>query len=84
VTGRLLTAHVAPGVVVLVIDVDTTVALADASEFAVASGGLTTVGRPLSVADVDLLRNAAAQADAAADDVEPARPHLSVVGGDQS
>lgn len=83
-----VTAHVVPGVVVLVLDVDTTVALADAADFAVASGGLVTVGRPLAAGDIELIRTAAAQAAEAADDAAPVdlggRPHLSVVGGDRS
>lgn len=83
-----ITAHTAPGVVVLVVDVDTAVAVADSVEFGVASGGLSTVGRPLGYDDVELLRAAAAQAAADADPDTPvllggsgAPRALRVVGG---
>ena len=66
-----IVASTAPGVVVLVLDVDTAVAVADSVEFAVASGGVSTVGRPLGLHDVELVRNAAAQAAADADPDTP-------------
>lgn len=70
-----ITAHTAPGVIVLVIDVDTAVAIADSVEFGVASGGLSTIGRPLGYDDVELVRTAAAQAAA---DADPDTPVLLV------
>ncbi|GAA1138700.1 hypothetical protein [Nocardioides aquiterrae] len=79
----------APGLVGLMVDVDTAVAIADSVEFAVASGGVTTVGRPLGLHDVEAIRTAAAQAAAEADpDVPvilgavPSRPDLRLVGGE--
>lgn len=66
-----ITAHTAPGVVVMIVDVDTAVAMADSVEFAVTSGGVTTVGRPLGYDDVEAIRAAAAQAAAEADPDAP-------------
>lgn len=87
-----ITAHTAPGVVVLVVDVDTAVAISDSVEFGVASGGVSTVGRPLGYDDVEHLRAAAAQAAADADPDSPVilgsssapRALRLVEGGDRS
>lgn len=71
------------------VDVDTAVAIADSVELGVASGGVSTVGRPLTEGDVELIRSAAAQAAADADpdtpalfDRTPAPRHLRLAGGD--
>lgn len=83
-----ITVHTAPGVVCVMVDVDTAVAIADSIEFGVASGGVSTVGRPLSIDDVDLLRKGAAQAAADADPDVPVllggqpRPLHLVRGGE--
>lgn len=88
-TRNPIVKFVGPGVVCLMLDVDTAIAVADSVEFGVASGGLTTIGRPLGNADVDVIREAAAQAAEEADpDVlvllgdQPKVPQLRLVGGD--
>lgn len=79
--------YAGPGVVMLVMDVDTTVAVSDSVELGVASGGVSTHGRPLGMNDVEEIRKAAAKAAADADpDVPvlltaaPPRPDLRIVG----
>ncbi len=72
----LITVSTAPGVVVVILSVDATVALVDSMEFTNASGGLSTVGCPLSPEHLELLRAAAAQAAADAD-----LDHPVVLGG---
>lgn len=81
--------YAGPGVVMLVMDVDTALAVGDSIDFTVASGGVSTVGRPLGPGDVEEIRRAAAQAAADADpDVPvllssgPNRPELRLVGGE--
>lgn len=81
--------HAGPGVVMVVMDVDTALAVSDSIEFGVASGGVSTLGRPLSLGDVEEIRRAAAQAAADADPDNPlvltaaaAQPVLRLVGGD--
>ncbi len=83
----LVTVSTAPGVVVAILSPDATVAIADSIEFTNASGGLSTVGCPLSPEQLELLRAAAAQAAADADLDHPVvlggqRSPLRLVGGD--
>ncbi len=70
-----------PGLVLLLLDTAAAVAVADAVDFTIASGCLTTTGRRLAPGDVEKIRDAAAQAAADDSHADPAPLRLVTGGG---